>query len=294
MSETVIVGQRNSMIGQNILILGAHGMLGSDLVKVFNDKYLVSAWDKDDINITDHSATRQKIEARKFNLIINATGYTDVDGAEDNIEPAFALNGEAVRNLAEIAADNKIKLVHFSTEQVFDGIDQYGYNESSLPKPINVYGRSKLVGEKEVLKHKLGYVVRTSWLYGHNPQVGKPRGMNFVDTIIKLAQEKTEVKVVSDQFGKLTYTKDLAKAVLDLMESDKPAGIYHLVNEEKTSWYDVAKAALTFKKINTKVVGISSSQYPTKAKRPSNAVLLNTKFDKLRPWTEALNDYLFN
>lgn len=276
----------------NILILGAHGMLGTDLVKVFDVQYNVTAWDKAELDITNEQEIISKIHNKDFDLIINASGYTDVEGAEDNAELAFLINNEAVKNLVEAAKSSQAKFVHFSTEYVFDGTNPYGYNEMAPGHPINVYGRSKLAGELHVLAYDYGYVVRTSWLYGHNPQVGKPRGLNFIDTMLSLAAKGSEIKVVSDQFGKLTYTKDLAAAVLNLIKSDKPAGIYHLVNENKTSWYDVAKEIFTIKNIDIKLAAISSSEYPAKAKRPLNAVLLNTKFNKLRPWSEALKDYL--
>ncbi len=276
----------------SVLILGAHGMLGTDLTEIFSAQYNVTAWDKEDLDITNYEEVQTKIAERNFDVIINATGYTDVAGAEDNIELAFALNSEAVKNLVTVAKLTHARFVHFSTEYVFDGVNPYGYSESTQTRPINVYGQSKLEGEKYVLAYSQGYVIRTSWLYGHNPQLGKPRGLNFIDTMIFLSAQQPEVKVVSDQFGKLTYTKDLAEAVLALLKDGKPAGLYHLVNEGRTSWYDVAKAVFELKKINTKLVPIASSEYPSKAKRPMNAVLLNTKFNKLRPWTEALKDYL--
>jgi dTDP-4-dehydrorhamnose reductase len=215
-----------------------------------------------------------------------------VDGAEDDKINAFKLNSEAVKNIVEAAKNINAKIFHFSTEYVFDGKNNNGYSEDSEVNPINVYGQSKADGEKYVLKYVQGYLIRTSWLYGYAPQRGKPRGMNFIDTMIKLSQEKTEVKVVNDQFGKPTYTKDLAQAVLELWRGNYDPGIYHLVNEGVCSWYDLAQMAFEIKAIKTTLFPISSSEYPVKAIRPKYSVLQNNNFPKLRTWQEALKEYL--
>lgn len=286
------MGEKITMSVNNVLILGSHGMLGTDLVEVFDASYNVTAWDKEELDITNIEEIKSKLSERHFDLIINATGYTDVDGAEDNSAAAFAINSEAVGNLVAAAKTTQCIFLHFSTEYVFDGINPYGYSETAAARPINTYGRSKLAGERHVVEYERGYVVRSSWLYGHSPQVGKPRGLNFIDTMLSLAAQGSAIKVVSDQYGKLTYTKDLAQAVLELVGSNRPAGIYHLINEGKTSWYDVAKTVFDLKKIQANLVPITSSEYPAKSNRPLNAVLLNTKFTKLREWPEALKDYL--
>ena len=135
-------------------------------------------------------------------------------------------------------------------------------------------------------------MIRTSWLYGHAPQLGKPRGLNFVDTMLKLGGEQTEIKVVNDQFGKLTYTRDLAMSIKNLLSGDYQPGIYHLINEESASWYEVAREIFKLKNIHIKLTPITSADYVTPARRPKKAVLLNTKFSTLRLWIEALEDYL--
>jgi dTDP-4-dehydrorhamnose reductase len=194
--------------------------------------------------------------------------------------------------MVEAAQGLGAKFIHFSTEYVFDGTSTSGYSEDSATHPLNVYGESKLAGENYVINYVNGYVVRSSWLFGHAPQRGKPRGMNFVDTMLKLAAEKQEIRVVNDQFGKLTATRDLSHAVVRLLAGDYAPGVYHLVNEGVASWYDVAREVFRLKGVVTPLVHITSAEYPTTAKRPQNAVLLNTKFPPLRSWQEALRDYL--
>lgn len=278
-----------------ILILGSKGMLGRDLVKVFSS-YDLTAWDKDKLDVTDKAQVKEKITTIKPDIIINATGYTDVDGAENNQELAMAINGYAVEHLAKVSDQIGSILVYFSTEYVFDGKNKEGYDESANSSPINTYGKSKTLGE-ELLQENCNnfYLIRSSWLYGKNPQVGKPRGINFVELMIKLSQERDEIEVVNDQFGRPTYTIDLAESTKKLIESQKPFGVYHLVNESESrgvSWYEFAKKIFAIKDIKVNLKAISSDQYPLKALRPKHAVLLNTKFEKLRGWEEALTDYL--
>ncbi len=280
-----------------VLILGAGGMLGTDLSSVFSRFDNLYLSDKEDLDITNRVELEKKVLDLKPDLIINATGYTDVDGAEDQKELANQINSEVVKYLAENCKKNNTKLVHFSTEYVFDGTNKAGYQEDSLANPINTYGRSKLLGENYLKPFAIGhspwvYLIRTSWLFGHALQRGKPRGLNFIETMIKLAAEREEIKVVDDQFGKPTYTKDLAKAVYTLITESYQPGIYHLVNEGVCSWYDLAKEAFKIKNIRTPLVPVPSSEYQTKARRPQHAVLVNTKFPFLRSWPEALRDYL--
>lgn len=273
------------------LVLGCRGMLGSDLVAAFGVGD-VTAWDREELDVTNTGEVLEKISALAPEVIVNATGYTDVDGAEDNRAAAFALNDGAVKNIVQAAARCGATLVHFSTEYVFDGAQEAGYDEVAVPNPLSVYGESKAAGESYVINYVNGYLVRTSWLYGHTPQQGKPRGMNFVDTVLKLAAGAPEVRVVNDQFGKLTSTKDLAHAVVRLLGGGFEPGVYHLVNEGAATWYDVAVEAFRLRGVKAPLVPITTTEYPTRARRPQYAVLLNTKFHPLRPWQEALRDYL--
>lgn len=275
-----------------VLILGHRGMLGSDLYNLFSLQHQVIGWDKEEVDVTNKAIITSQTLSLKPEIIINATGYTNVDGAEDNRAAAYRLNTEAVGNIASAAADVGAKLVHFSTEYVFSGEADGGYNEDSPTDPISIYGESKRDGESFITSYSQGYLVRTSWLYGKAPQRGKPRGANFIDTILTAAQNGEVVKVVDDQFGKLTATKDLAAAVLRLITGNYQPGIYHLVNEGVASWYQVAEAVWKFKKVSAPLIPISSAEYLMKARRPKHAVLNNNKFPGLRPWTEALAEYL--
>jgi len=267
-------------------------MLGTDLAHVLAGKEQLFLWDKEELDVTRERLVTEKITNLAPEIIINATGYTDVDGAEDNRDLAFKINAEAVNYLVAAAAEVKAKFVHFSTEYVFDGKNQDGYAEAAEIRPLNVYGESKAAGEEFVTGYVKGYLVRTSWLFGHAPQLGKPRGLNFIDTVLKLADSQPEVKVVNDQYGQPTSTRDLAQAILELVSGKYKPGIYHLVNEGRTTWYEVAQEVFRLKNISKPLVPIPSSDYPTKAARPQYGLLLNTKFPKLRPWTEALKDYL--
>lgn len=285
-----------------ILILGARGMLGSDLCFVFKKDKLI-CWDREDLDITNKKEVERKIKKLKPKIIINAAAYTNVEKAEKEFILAKKINAEAVRNLAEICAEIDAIFVHYSTDYVFDGKNKSGYDENDRPtKPINKYGLSKFLGEQELCKFKVQnpnfkfYLIRTSWLFGSKTEPKKHK--NFVTTILKLAQEKKELKVVNDQFGKPTYTFDLAQATKKLLTSKKPfglsaqAGIYHLPNEGITNWYKFAKEIVRASGLETRILPCKTSEYKTLAKRPKYSILLNTKFNKLRSWRLALKDYL--
>lgn len=279
---------------QKVLIIGANGMLGHDLASVYADAKPV-CWDYDDLDITDKKAVVEKIGALKPTIVINAAAYTDVDGAESDVnkERALAINGTAVGYLAEICNTLGATLVHFSTEYVFDGTKKDGYKEDDPVSPTNVYGESKALGEKLLHQNcEQFYLIRSSWLYGKAPQIGKPRGMNFVQTMLKLAETKKEISVVNDQFGKPTYAADLAIATRQLVEQKKPYGIYHISNDGVCSWYDFAKKIFEIKGISVTVKPIPSEEYSTPTPRPKYAVLQNTKLGELRSWEEALRNYL--
>ncbi len=199
----------------------------------------------------------------------------------------------AIAPLAQICRDLNIILVHISTEYVFDGKKKEGYNENDKTNSQNAYGKSKALGEKLLIENgNKYYLIRTSWIYGHHLQKGKERGINFVDQMIELAEEKNELNLVNDQFSKPTYTKDLCEAIKKLIEEKHKFGIYHLVNENQTNPLKFANKIFEIKKINIKTNSISYQDYPSKINRPINAVLNNNKFPKLRSWKEAVQDYL--
>jgi len=277
-----------------ILITGAGGMLGHDLVNVFVNEDIFVA-DLPEWDITKIEELRSKIKDCQPDIIINSAAYTDVEGAEDNKNLAIKVNAEGVNNLSLIANELDIPLLHISTEYVFDGENQAGYNEDSQVNPKNAYGQSKAEGERSLIKtcHKY-YLVRTSWLFGKAPQKGKPRGKNFIDKIIELGLNESQVKVVNDQFGHPTYTKDLALGIKSLVEGKFEFGIYHLVNNGIATWHDLAKEAFTLRGIQTPLIPVESSEFPTKVKRPKYSILNNNKLPKLRTWQEAVKEYLEN
>lgn len=260
------------------LIFGAGGMLGMDLCKVFPDAVKLT---HNDIDITDKAQVIDVIKRIDPDVIINAAAYTDVDGCEDedNRELVFDVNCRAPGYIAQACLDVGATLVHFSTDYVFDG-SKKEYVESDLTHPINVYGKSKLLGERNIIKSMEDFrIIRTSWLFGHH-------GRNFVETMLKLSCEMDEVRVVDDQFGKPTYTADLARNTLEII--DLEAGIYHVTNEGVCSWYEFASAIID------NVVPCSSNEFPMKAKRPTYSVLTNTKTAPMRHWREVVLEYLMH
>ena len=267
-------------------------MLGHDLVVAFSD-YQLTTWSSTDLDISNEVAVRAKITALQPDIIINAAAYTNVDGAEKEEDLATIVNGTGVGYLAEIAHQLAILMIHFSTDYVFEGTDKHGYIEDAATNPVNAYGHSKEVGEKLLQeRHDKFYLIRTSWLYGKAPQKGKPRGLNFVETMLSLAQQGREIKVVNDQFGKPTFTHDLAQATRKLVEDQAPFGTYHLVNEGVCSWYDFAKKIFEIKGIDVNLHPIGSKDYPLPTPRSKYSILINTKTEQLRSWEEALRDYL--
>lgn len=275
-----------------ILILGSKGMLAQDLKLIFKDKKLI-LWDKEELDITNEKMVKKKIEELKPRIIINTAAYTDVDKAEIEKELAFKINGKAVGYLVKTAFQINSLFIHFSTDYVFGQNKKQGYKESDFPlNPLNVYGASKLEGEKNILKEKSlkYYLIRISWLFGPSKERGKYK--NFVETILKISKEKDEIRVVNDQFGKPTYTLDVAKTLRYLIENKKPYGIYHLPNEPSTSWYHFAKKIIEITGQRTKIIPCKTKDFPRPAKRPRYSVLINIKIPKLRNWQEALRDYL--
>jgi dTDP-4-dehydrorhamnose reductase len=266
--------QNIEMAGGAVLILGAGGMLGRDLTAAFSGARLCG---HKDLDITDEAAVKAYILDAKPDLVINAAAYTDVDGCEDDHGRAFAVNGDAPGYIAAACHEVGARLIHYSTDYVFDG-SKTEYMESDEPNPINVYGASKLLGEQNIAREMDNYlIIRTSWLFGRH-------GKNFVDTIRHLSRTNETVRVVTDQVGKPTYTMDLARKTAEIAEC--PPGIYHVTNDGVCSWYEFARA------FAPNVVPCSSDEFPRKARRPAYSVLVNTKTSPLRHWKEALEEYL--
>lgn len=280
-----------------ILITGSNGQLGKELVnqlKSINQstnqlKYTILATTRDDLDISNQISVDDFILYNKPDVVINCAAYTKVDGCEDNIEIAYKINSLGVRNLAIASEKVNAKLVHISTDYVFNGFSKYPYREDNKTEPNSVYGKSKLMGEKfvEQFSHKY-FILRTAWLYGD--------GNNFVKTMIKLSLENKEVNVVNDQFGSPTSTVDLAKVIIRIMETEN-YGIYHATCEGQCSWYDFAKKIFELKKIDIKVNPIKSSDFKSKVQRPQYSVLDNFMLkliglNSFRAWEESIGEYI--
>jgi len=269
-------------------------MLGRDLMGILssslpNDDIL--GWDIEEIDIQEEEDTVFKIEKLRPNIVINVAAYTNVDGCESNQEKAFAINAEGARHVALAAFKCGAKMVHLSTDYVFDGNKREPYLEMDSPRPLNVYGLSKLKGEHYVQESsKDPLIIRTQWLYGKH-------GKNFVTSILRQASEKRVLSIVNDQIGSPTYTVDLAKAIVALIQYDG-RGIFHVANDDLCTWYTFGQAILKISGMDeVKVIPISSKELGLPATRPSYSVLNCQKLKKetgltLRPWSEALKDYL--
>jgi dTDP-4-dehydrorhamnose reductase len=272
-----------------ILILGSKGMLGQELVRVFGNDAI--GWDRSDVDVADGESLKLKVGSLKPSVIINCVAYNDVDGAEDNREAAMKMNAEVPGNLAAITKDLDITLVHFSTNYVFDGA-KGEYQESDGPHPLSIYAESKYQGELAVQKNTgKFYIIRTAVIFGPKGESALSK-RSFVGLMLDLSAKSDTIKAVSDEVNSITYAADLATAVKGIIGNRQPYGIYHFTNSGSASWYDLAKEifAITGKQIN--VLPVPSSAFPRKAKRPAKSILLNTKLPPLRPWQEALKEYL--
>lgn len=280
-----------------IMVLGAAGMLGTDVVRVLADvrpgastTHQVLPRTRNDWDITDPMACRADITAIKPDVVINCAAFTKVDDCESRPDKAFLVNGEAVRHIAGACQAVKSRLIQISTDYVFDGAKSAPYREEDTPNPINLYGRSKLKGEEYALKIEGSLVIRASWLYGRN-------GPNFVDTILRLAKEKKTLTVVDDQFGSPTYTSDLAGAIARLVQKEL-TGIVHVTNSGICSWYELAREILKIAgKKDVSVAAIKTTGLSRPADRPHFSALDNSRYisitgQPLRPWPEALTEYL--
>jgi dTDP-4-dehydrorhamnose reductase len=266
-------------------------MLGRDLVPILSGEKQVWARDIDDFDITDRKRVQQEVEALQPQVLVNAAAYTDVDGCESRKEMAFAVNAEGARNVALACAAIGGRLIHLSTDYVFDGSSQIPYREEDIPNPLNVYGSSKLQGERyiqEILENHL--IIRTEWLYGRH-------GKNFVDTILKLAGQQKELRVVDDQRGSPTFTRDLGFA-LDRLVGMEARGILHVTNSGSCTWFEFTRQILHVKGYDhIQVIPISSEELARPARRPASSVMDCRQYEKLtgrkmRPWKEALGVYL--
>lgn len=283
-----------------ILLLGSGGNLGKAFVDLLEAKedIKVIAWDKNDIDVTDEGILSKKIIELKPDIIINTVAYNDVDECEVNPEAekiANDLNVDFVKFLGEIALDNNILLVHYSSDYVFKGDEKAGYNEEAKIDPINTYGETKAHGEQELLKlNGRGlkyYLIRTSKLFGSQGDSSLSKTI-FFERIFSLAKRKEVIKAINNEQGSFTYTSDLASATYDLIESGSAFGIYHLVNSGQASWYTAAKYFLDKIGLAAEIIPVGRKEFPRAAKRPEYSLLLNTKRPELRSWQEALDEFI--
>ena len=280
-----------------ILVTGANGQLGSSiksLVEQQKKSYSFVFVTRNQLDLSSPSNIQNYFDTHKFDLIINCAAYTAVDRAENYQEEADMINHIAVKKIAEIAKRNNIKLIHISTDFVFDGLKHKPYFESDACSPLNIYGKTKLEGENAILSIMKfnATIIRTSWLYSEY-------GNNFVSTIIKLAQKNNNLNIVSDQMGTPTYAKDLGQAILNIIKNEKfnepnrVTEIYHYSNEGECSWYDFAKEVINISGIKCTISSINSEDYPTAARRPRNTIMSKEKISnefglKIVFWKDSL------
>lgn len=280
---------------KRILIIGNLGMLGQQLEKVFSAvaRHEVTGWDRGDIDITDALAAREKIIALKPEIIINAAAYNNVDKAEtDDKELAMKINGEAVETLADIANELGAVLAHYSSDYVFAGDKKMGYKEIDEPNPISAYGESKLAGEKAARRAHAHYLIRTSRLFGA-PAASPGAKKSFVDVMLALAKDKKEFDLVDEEWSSPTYVVDLARRTKEIIEAPEPYGLYHLANSGACTWYGFGKEIFSVAGLKDVVTRpVPSCNFPRPAKRPQYSELVSMKLCPLRPWQDALKEYI--
>jgi dTDP-4-dehydrorhamnose reductase len=281
-----------------ILVTGSNGQLGREINKLSSaySDFRFFFHDVDTLDLTDYSKLEEFFYKNKPHYLINCAAYTNVDRAEKEKELAFRINAEVPGKLAEISKKFITRIIHISTDYVFDGKNYRPYKEDDVPNPASVYARSKFEGENRILEYDNSLIIRTSWLYGAS-------GNNFVKTILKHGKEKKELRVIFDQVGSPTYAADLASAIMQIVglsvadEKNFVPGIYHYSNEGVCSWYDLAVEIINISGMDCKVIPIETWEYPLPARRPLYSVLNKNKikstFKLVIPhWKESLNRFL--
>ncbi|MBI5779619.1 MAG: dTDP-4-dehydrorhamnose reductase [Planctomycetes bacterium] len=291
-----------------ILLIGSDGQLGTDIIKVFqgNNKISDSAVKRlgaqqshwsikgltiKDIDITDSLKTRKIIEDYKPDIVINTAAYHNVPECEKNPAQTFLVNTTAVRDLANTCRLFNIKLIHFSTDYVFDGRKMRPYNEDDIPNPLNVYAISKLAGEFFVKLIPDYYVIRVASLFGTAGCLGKGK-TNFVESMLKLAKNGKTLQVTSNITSSPTYTYDAALKIKEMLEHNYSSGIYHLTNSGYCTWYEFAREIFKQSNIKVKIEPKQEQEEQAGVKRPLFSALASKKLTSLRPWPEALKHYL--
>lgn len=280
---------------KNILVTGGNGQLGSEVkrnAELISDRFTFFFTDVDSLDITNRDAVDNFVKEKNISYIINCAAYTAVDKAEDDVEFCYKLNKDAVENIALVANKYNARVIHISTDYVFDGESTTPYSESDTVSPQSVYGKSKLEGEQVLMKsNDQSMIIRTAWLYS-------VYGNNFVKTMIRLGRERSELNVVADQTGTPTNAADLAKTILKIVDHSETnefvPGIYHFSNLGVTTWYEFTIAIHKFAGITTcKVHPITTDQYPTRAVRPKYSVLnkdkiISTFGVRIPEWEDSL------
>ena len=284
-----------------ILVTGKNGQLGKSIYKLVTNTEQTDDFvfvGREELDLSNENNIARYFEGNAFDIIINCAAYTAVDKAEEEQDLANQVNHLAVKQLAQIAKNQQAKLIHISTDYVFDGESDKPYIETDETNPINVYGRTKLAGEKVIQEFMPtdAIIIRTSWVYSEY-------GNNFVKTMLRLGKERGELNVVNDRIGSPTYATDLAEVILKIINNkshqaqDQSTEIYHYSNEGEISWCDFAKEIFKIAKIDCKANPIVTEQYPTPAKRPKKTLMnkdkIAKKFSVNTPdWKESLNNFL--
>jgi len=282
-----------------LLILGATGNLGSELIRQLNNKkiYDVIGWSSKDCNLFDQKDLNEKIGILSPDIIINTVAYNNVDACENDLleqRRAIDLNVILNSNLANVSNLYSIKLIHFSTNYVFSG-EADRYDESAKKDPMNFYGLSKSIGEDVILNGvynaPIPTIIRISNLFGKkgNSNISKP---HFFDVIEKLAKENAEIKVINDETMCFTYSKDIAEALADKLADDSFCGIYHFVNNTPCSWYDAASMYFDILGIDVNIIPVSNDKFKRSAKRPKDGSMISSRIKPLRPLYNAVEDYV--
>jgi dTDP-4-dehydrorhamnose reductase len=282
---------------QKILLIGANGQLGKDLVRVLSHDFEMIPIDVDQCDITEPEQIHKAFDSNKPDLVINTAAWTDVPGCETNDRKAFEINALGAKNVAAACKKISAKLLHISTDYVFDGKKGTPYIESDLPAPLNVYGLSKLAGEHYVAAYcSQHFIVRTSGLYGIHPALGKKT--NFVETMLKLAKEKDVIKVVDDEILTPTFTVHLALQIRALILTDH-FGIYHATNDGACSWYQFTEKIFELANVRTRLERTSAKEFGSPVRRPMYSVFENHNLKKqglnnMRTWEEGLSEYFMD
>ena len=275
---------------KKVLITGAKGMLGQDAVKAFREEFSIFPFSHRELDITDLDQLRGKFREIMPDIVLNCAAYTKVDQCETERDMAFLVNGTGPLNLSIACKEVGAMLIHISTDYVFDGNFSFPIKEEERPSPINAYGESKLLGEKNIMENMNDFlIVRTSWLFGEN-------GPNFIKTILGLSKERDSLSVVNDQRGSPTFTRDLAMGIRLLFEKGAK-GIVNCTNTGACTWYELARFSCDFLKRQVRIEPIKSEEFRRPAKRPKYSVLSSKRFREItgkpmRHWQDAVSEYL--